>query len=123
MSLDPSALEPQRDANLVTRIWRAITNQTPDMGPQPSERDTTESGIIDVDARSTQRSIYQLGARTRQAVYADADEMDGFRKSLEQLGAGEGKLGDTVEAARALLKKNEKPPKPAEPTTQRSKTS
>lgn len=44
----------------------------------------------------------------------DAAELESFRKSLAQLEAGEGKISDTVEAARALLKKNEKP-KPAEP--------
>jgi hypothetical protein len=44
---------------------------------------------------------------------ADTDvQLEDFRKSLQQLSAGEGKLGDTVEAARELLKKIEEKKKP-----------
>jgi hypothetical protein len=58
------------------------------MGPQPSERDTSETGVTNVDAIAQQRTIYQLGARTRQGVYADADEMDHtpeFTRSLHTI--------------------------------------
>lgn len=44
---------------------------------------------------------------------AEEAEVENFRRSLEQLAAGEGKLDDTVEAARALLEKLKKPAKPA----------
>jgi polyhydroxyalkanoate synthesis regulator phasin len=50
----------------------------------------------------------------RFGVDKDAN-LDAFRQELERLSAGEGKLGDAVEAARELLKKEEKPAKAGEP--------
>lgn len=74
--ISPEQLEPRRDDGIIARVWRAITNATPDMGPQPAERDTSETGRVDAAGQASYRSIYTLSARTRKAVYADADEMD-----------------------------------------------
>ena len=74
MSLNPSALEPQREPSLISRVWRAVVGTQPDLGPQPLEQKTTETGRV--QALVNTRNIYTRTNSERLSVYGDADEMD-----------------------------------------------
>lgn len=74
-SLSPAALTPVRNPNLISRVARAIFRSSPDFGPQPADKNTTQSGIV-AQALQSVYDQYFRSQNDRLAIYKDVDEMD-----------------------------------------------
>ena len=74
MALNPSDIAPVRNPGLIQRVWRAVVAREPDLGPEPLQQSTTETGRV--MALQDTRLAYSKSLPGRLAVYSDADEMD-----------------------------------------------
>jgi Bacteriophage T4-like portal protein (Gp20) len=74
-STNPALLIPKRNPGLIERIAGLIFRAQPNVGPQPSQQQTTQSGIT-VQALQSVYDQYFKSLADRQATYKDVDEMD-----------------------------------------------
>jgi hypothetical protein len=75
MSVDPQGVMPRRNPNLIERIANAVLMRTPDVGPQPAARQSTDTGVLASTARALAQKFLSV-ENSRTAVYLDVDEMD-----------------------------------------------
>jgi len=87
VSVDPSSITPIRNPSLIQRVWRAVVSREPDMGPQPQQQQTTETGRVVVTTSG--HAAWNRSLNERLSVYGDADEMDGssaeFSRALHSI--------------------------------------
>jgi hypothetical protein len=75
MGVDPQNVLPRRNPNLIERIANAVFLRSPELGPQPPARVSTDTGVLASAARSLARQFLSV-ENTRSAIYRDVDEMD-----------------------------------------------
>ena len=78
---DPNLLIPRRNPNLIERIAGAIFRAQPQYGPQPDQRQSTQSGIT-VQALQTVYDQVFRSQLDRLSLYQDADEIDDLSEEV-----------------------------------------
>lgn len=75
MSVNPSLITPERDPSLIRRIANFVFRADPSLGPQPAQKQTTQSGIQAEAFVNLTDKLFRV-RQGRTMVYLDAEEMD-----------------------------------------------
>ena len=74
-TFSPEQLMPRRNPSLIRRIAAAIFDQSPQTGPQETDRNTTGTGIVSEGLVSLYDRQFKFDV-TRRATYKDVEEID-----------------------------------------------
>lgn len=73
--LSTAALLPKRSPGLISRIANLFVKQQPYLGPQPDQKETTQTGVVSQSLTNVWDSYFRAAAE-RLGIYKDVEEMD-----------------------------------------------